>query len=67
MSTLKLLWLVSAVDLCALAAGPLLVGVSTVGGWLMFLFAGTAPILIARRFWSAPEPSLSQQIQRELR
>lgn len=67
MSTLNSLWLVSAVYLCALGAVALFVGVSNVGGWLTFLLAGTAPILIARRFWSTPEPSLSQQIQRELR
>lgn len=67
MSILNSLWLVTAVYLCALGAIALFVGVSTVGGWLAFLLAGSAPMLIALRFWSTPEPSLSEQIQRELR
>ena len=67
MSSLNSVWLVSAVYLCALAAIAVSVGVSTVGGWLTFMLARSAPMLIALRFWSTPEPSLSQQIQRELR
>lgn len=67
MAPVNSLWLVSSVYLCALAAVALSVRVSTVGGWLTFMLAGTAPMLIALRFWSTPEPSLSQQIQRELR
>lgn len=67
MSSLNSLWLVSAVYLCALAAIALSAGVYTMGGWLTFMLAGSAPMLMAMRFWSTPEPSLSQQIQRELR
>ena len=67
MSTLNSLWLAAAIYLLALSAVALSVGVSSLGSWLTILLAGSAPILIARHFWSSPEPSLSQQIQRELR
>jgi hypothetical protein len=67
MSTLNSLWLATAVYLCALGGVALFVGVPSAAGWVTVLLAGSAPLLIARHFWSTPEPTLSQQIQRELR
>lgn len=67
MSILNSLWLASAIYLLALFGVALAVGISTAVGWLTFLLAGMAPILMARHFWRVPEPSLSQHIQRELR
>jgi hypothetical protein len=67
MSSPNSLWLGSAIYLRVLVAVDLCAGVPTVGGWLTFMLAGSAPMLIASRLWSTPEPSLSQQIRRELR
>jgi hypothetical protein len=67
MSNPNTLWLASAIWLIAMGGAAALLGVRSWGGSLTFVLAGTAPILIAARFWRVPEPSLSQSIQRELR
>ena len=67
MSTVNSVWLASLISMLAMGAVAALFGVSSWGAGLTVLFVGVGPIFIARHFWSAPEPSLSQSIQRELR
>ena len=67
MSNPNTLWLASAIWLLAIGGAAVLLGVRGWGSSLTLVLAGTVPILIAARFWRAPEPSLSQRIQRELR
>jgi hypothetical protein len=67
MSNPNTLWLASAIWLLAIGGAAVLLGVRSWGSAVTLVLAGTAPILIAGRCWRAPEPSLSQRIQRELR
>ena len=67
MSNLNYLRLASAIWVLAVLAVGMMLGIASWGGTLTVALAGAAPLLIARHFWSVPEPSLSQRIQRELR
>jgi hypothetical protein len=67
MSKVNALWLATALWLLAVVSVAVVFGVSTWGGGLMLVSAGAVPLLIAHRLWRAPAPSLSQDIQRELR
>jgi hypothetical protein len=67
MSTSKAFWLASAAWLLAVCVAGLALGVSSWVGGAALAISGLAPMLIAFRFWAAPEPSLSESIQRELR
>ena len=65
MPTVNALWLASTIWLVA-GAVVVLSGGSSLTGALALAFVGAAPGLVASGSWSAPEPSLSQRIQREL-
>ena len=67
MSTLNRLLLASAIWLLATSAVGVLLGISSWGSGLALVLASAVPMVIARQYWRAPEPSLSQRIQRELR
>jgi hypothetical protein len=67
MPTLSSLWLPSAVWLVAVGSVAVLLGISSWAGGVTLVLVSATPLLVARQFWSAPEPSLSQAIQRELR
>jgi hypothetical protein len=67
MSNPSALWLTSAIWLLAMGGTAILLGVRSWGTSLTLVLLGTAPILLAAHVWRAPEPSLSQRIQRELR
>ena len=67
MSKLYSPWLVAAIWVLAVGAVGVVLGISSWGGTLTLALVGVVPILIARHFWRAPERSLSQSIQGELR
>lgn len=67
MSHLKALWFACGIWLIAVAISGLALGISSWAGSLTLAVVAAAPILLARYVSTAPEPSLSQSIQRELR
>jgi hypothetical protein len=66
MPTINASWLAPAIWLVAAGAVVLFLGTSRLVATLALALVGAAPILVASGSWSAPEPSLSQRIQREL-
>ena len=66
MPTLNALWLASTICIAA-GVAVVLHGASSLSATLALALVGAAPMLVASGSWSAPAPTLSQRIQRELR
>ena len=67
MSLLKALWFACGIWFLAVGTAGFVLGVSSWAGSLTLLVLAAGPFLLARYVSAAPEPSLSQSIQRELR
>ena len=66
MSYVNALWLATALWVLGVLSVAMVFGWSS-WGFVLILFAGVVPLLIAHRLWNAQGTTTSQDIQRQLR
>jgi hypothetical protein len=56
-------WLVYAGWAIAVCVAAVAMGITSVVNWMVVASAAVVPPLVARRFWHAPEETISESIQ----